>query len=177
MIRPISLHDIWEHDLASEYDIREKAVYRNHTRGEGSFPVVFEAWSAEDLYLQIEVEPLPVRTLLELTGAMGEPGGYEEWLKLEGEGPEGETFFSDTVGIRRAHFGTEDSRVAVSATRARVSIKMQTSAPKPRMRLWLRASNHSTHLWSRPGLDICRLVAPARSRKRRGVRVDHGAGH
>lgn len=108
------------------------------THGEKSFPVAFEAWSAQDLHLQIEVEPLPVRTLLELTGAMGEPGGYEEWLKLEGEGPEGETFFSDTVGIRRAHFGTEDSRVAVSATRARISIKMETRAPKPRMRLWLR---------------------------------------
>lgn len=62
-------------------------------RGDQSFPVSFDAWADGDSRLQIEIEPIPVQSLLALQSAMGEPGSFSEALVLEGTDSERSDLF------------------------------------------------------------------------------------
>lgn len=107
-------------------------------RGDQSFPVSFDAWAGGDSRLQIELEPIPVESLLALQSAMGEPGSFSEALVLEGTNSEGETFFSDSADLRGANFGTSGNSIKVSVRKAKVVLSLPEGIPAPRMRLWFR---------------------------------------
>lgn len=75
-------------------------------RPDHCFPVEFAVWAGDDSRLGIEIEPLPTQALFALQGAMGEPGLFSEALILDGAGSGGETFFSSSVNVCGASFGT-----------------------------------------------------------------------
>jgi hypothetical protein len=132
-------------------------------RDSKSFSIEFHAWAGEDFRLQIEIQAIPTQTLLSLQSAMGEPGAFSESLVLEGVGQEGETFFSDSVEVRGATFGTGGNSITVSAGMAKIRLRCQPPVSMPRMRLWLRGFKSFRNPPVRTSLGLVEVWGQARN--------------
>ncbi|WP_448673086.1 hypothetical protein [Pseudoxanthomonas mexicana] len=105
-----------------------------------TYPAAFEI-KADDGRIQVDMEPIPTKAALALND--GQPGMPVREFLLSGSNDSGETFLSDTVSVDRVQIGMPNSLIGVSTREAKVAGVLESPAPAPVMRLWLRGFKSS----------------------------------
>lgn len=103
-----------------------------------NIPLNFAVWAGADSRLLIEAYQLPTQSWLALEPASGEPGSIADTLVLNGVSSNGEIFFSDSVVMRGATFGTNGNSIKLSAGKAEIVVSQPEEVAQPWMRLWFR---------------------------------------